>query len=279
MCAGLLASCGGGNEVVHGNPEVATPLRIEVRKHDGAYKWFLNDRLQPTNDEAVHEALEAYSEVVDERAGLEGREPDGVSENPIIFAAPPEAPAKPLMHVIEHVVGVMAYRLRAELQRPGNQPLSVLVELPRDEGLSFTQNSLKLAIVQKGEGVRFMASPAYGDNRAVEHVSFRLSEAAQGGWNDAAYSSVVAKLRDALLRAERQAGESARNVCIPYGSAQDDIQWVTLFVALAAIRDASESKSRTGPPLVAWPGEPVPEPEEVEFPLPKWPKPEGNEGD
>ena len=235
---------------------VTKPLRIDVRKENGAYNWFLNGGCTSADVDSLRKATSDFAEVVDERVGLTGRDVDGVSHNVVIFTAPPDAPAMWFLQAAEQLVSHLLYRVEAHLVSARGE--RVPVELPRDEGLSYFYNSLHLAVTVSNGTIQFAIGLTPEDQQSIEGATLKLSELDGGDWNSAIWQTAAAELSRSLQESEkRTTGRRpgiVRDILI---AVEDDLPWGALFIVLDALDRASTDDGRDGPTFVAWPLAPI----------------------
>ena len=245
LISGLLALASCGRAVEPILPVAATPARIEVRQVDGHYDWFLKDGVEPATDESIEKALNTYAAVVDERAGFEGTDYTGQSANPIVFAAPPGASAEWFVRLAERAVQARMYRVQARLVVEGRDPFVQWIELPKDESLvPRYEDSLTLTIRREGSQFSFTAVPTTSGRAADTRVGIADSDLTGNGWSDPMYRSASDKVANALVAAENKIHGGARDVLLVCDWRPDGPSWGVVFVALNAIRIASQSGRR-----------------------------------
>lgn len=246
ICAVLsFAACGRNSSE---QSSVTLPLRIEVKTHAGGYAWFLNDEAKPTNIDAIWTELKTYAMAVDSAAGLTGLGPDGISENPVVFRAPFGMPGNYLYSFVEMCASEMLYRTRLELSREGTGPLSVSLDLPKDEGLSSgpPEEMLKLRASLREGLVEYHLGlwTANGDMSLVGNATHSPSKLVAGGWNASLYESKKGALVNAILAAEANAQVKPEGMLIKLDT-DKTVPWGSIFLALDAVEALNSLPTRS----------------------------------
>jgi hypothetical protein len=293
----FFAACGGGgaaNNMPPGNaggadtPEPSDPfdrdanvglhakwLVIEARKASGKYTLHMDGKAASTD--AVRKRLSDYAAEVDRSAHMPGSDASGISANPVVFRAPPDAPSVLFGQVIELMASAMAYRFVVELKPAGGPARSIWQQLPVDDGLDMppppedipegpvefpsdddmlpdtadmllgqVRNQLTLYCTPQDEGkYQYVLGAGSGGRSPVEGTSYSMSDMLKGGWNDALYLKTRRSLAESLIsrRKEADSVEVAFAINATEGASSGTVPWVTTFLAIDAVRVAN-----TAPP-------------------------------
>lgn len=222
------------------------PLVFEARQSGGAFVLFLNDLRPPADREVSRRILGRHASLVDAAAGFAGFDANGMSENPVIFRAPPDAPADIFMLAIEQMVEARLVKMRVELVRPGSQTISCNVELRRD-GSDWRRSSeyrpLRIVVTSRDGSTSFKVGHGRNSKQTVEEAAI----APNASWE----AGAMRRRHAALVKAAMATGKGidAHDVgwaAVHWPPSKPHPSWGAVFQALDTIHDVNARRLLAG---------------------------------
>jgi hypothetical protein len=264
--AAILSACGGGSAnqpASNTEPDIKADKRpsyllIRSAKSGDAEEMYLNDETTPSSFESIRDAIKEHAAKKDPASGLLGPDKDGISPNLIVFRAPADASSKSFYTVIDLASRYMAYRIHAQLDVAGQEPIELNADLPIDTGAGLAPGPKPVRgtlSTGAGDPVPFAFGIGRSERQQLAGVNLTMAEIAKGGWNPDAYSRVCTALVESLRSFQETSGNWCDEIDIlPYTVENPEAKpnyapWVAVFVAIDAIHRIEPPKGKRKPQL------------------------------
>lgn len=244
LVALLLSACGGGDD--SSKVRAVTPvLRIEAKLHDGKYSLFLPGGDAPASESEILEAVYDYSEIINNEAGLKGRDKYmGHGLNPVEYLAPPEAPIEVFTRFVELCSSAMVVQVRVVLRATGEVPEPVTVELPRDESFGpMARHWFTAEVVRRDGDVHYEVGLAPIERLEVPGSTHGSSTLHSGPFNRRLYNSLRTKVLTTFLAIDLPSDRHIGYLTIHYPEEEARESWVEVFLLLDVAQELARRRS------------------------------------
>lgn len=240
--------CGGGEKEAEAEAEqVSHVLRIEARGSGSDYTFHLGGADEATDFDGVKQALKEHAASTE--GGLEGRDAEGISRNPVRFSADVDVSSRAFLQVLEHLALASMPRIEGELVMPDGETRRFHYELPVDEGLSppnivperdsgasapTSPSPVQLYVMPvENDGVAFVL--AYNSRMRRPVPDMENADNLVSGFTLDGYNAVRETLADGVPGYVRKLEHPVSHLEINLRTADDFAPWVGAFAAYEAL--------------------------------------------
>jgi hypothetical protein len=247
-------------------------LRVEAVQTGDAWGWRLNGKA--VGIEAIKEAVGKYASVVNLTEGMTGLNEQAISDNVVVFSAPPAASSRQFLQLIELGAIARIWRFVAELAPSGEAVHRMWSYLPVDDGTdlrfvpppeqepeketTFPKDEdgvaesppsewlplLNLSVRAASTDVLVFSTAVDGtDPKECAGTRFKRAEIADA-WSKDRYRELRKSLAKALL-ARQKAGSSTMDAIEIYSKLKNEyVPWGAVFLAMDAVDLANNAPGR-----------------------------------